>query len=298
MTTRIEAVLRESLRQLIPPIVWSVLRGVSLLLKREARERFYEKRALRYLQELPPATPCAITLRGRTIVGIDGGALSNLFREQFYQEFLRFNTAANDPLILDCGANVGMVTLYMKSIFPDARVIAFEPDRDSYAALENNCRGLDGVRTINSAVWVKNEELLFAPAGAVGGYLARLAGACNDGKVIVKAERLRDYLTERVEMLKLDIEGSEIDVLQDCSDRLDLVERMFVEFHSFAGMPQRFSTLLNVIEGAGFRVHVHGSMEEPQPFLEVAVCNRKDLRVNLFCYRVSDRVREVMATSL
>lgn len=278
-------------RHLILSIVRSISRGMKLLFKKEGRERAREERALRYLQALPPMTACAVTLRGRKLVGVDGPALANLFREQFQQELLRFRAASNEPLILDCGANVGLVTLYMKSIFPAARVVAFEPDAESYVALESNCRSLDGVRTINSAVWTKNEELLFAPAGAVGGYLAHLAGGDNDGKVRVKAERLRDYLTEGVEFLKLDIEGSEIDVLQDCSDRLHLVERMFVEFHSFEGMPQRFGTLLNIIEEAGFRVHVHGSMEEPQPFLGVAVCNRKDLRVNLFCYRVSDSVR-------
>lgn len=291
MPTSIVSSIQKMSRQLVPPIVWSVLSGVSSLLKQGAREKFREERMLRKLKALPPLAPCAVTLRGRKIVGTDGRALANLFREQFHQELFRFSTGVNDPLILDCGANVGLVTLYMKSIFPDARIIAFEPDAESYAALESNCQGLDAVQTIQSAVWIKNEELFFAPAGAVGGYLAHLAKRGNDRKVKVKAERLRDYLTEKVEFLKLDIEGSEIDVLQDCSDRLRLVERMFVEFHSFEGMPQRFGTLLSIIEEAGFRVHVHGSMEEPQPFLGVAVYSRKDLRVNLFCYRVSGSIR-------
>jgi predicted O-methyltransferase YrrM len=50
----------------------------------------------------------------------------------------RFNSLITKPLILDCGANVGVSVLYFKRLYPDAEIIAFEPDEDVFAILKQN----------------------------------------------------------------------------------------------------------------------------------------------------------------
>jgi hypothetical protein len=104
-------------------------------------------------------------------------------------------------------------------------------------------------------------------------------------EVVVPATRLRDHLIEPVELLKLDIEGAEVDVLLDCRDRLSQVRNLFMEYHSFSGQPQRLQAFFGVIEEAGFRVHTHPDVPAPQPFLSRPVMNGKDLRMNVFCFR-------------
>ena len=44
--------------------------------------------------------------------------------------------------------------------------------------------------------------------------------------------RLRDYLTQRVDLLRLDIQGAEVDVLLDCADLLGHVQYLAVDYHS------------------------------------------------------------------
>ena len=42
------------------------------------------------------------------------------------------------PLVIDCGANIGVATLYFKTVAPEARVIAFEPEPTAYELLREN----------------------------------------------------------------------------------------------------------------------------------------------------------------
>ncbi len=55
---------------------------------------------------------------------------------------------------------------------------------------------------------------------------------------MVRTVRLADYLIgDRIDLLKIDIEGAEVPVLEDCAARLDWVDRVFVEYHSFTDLP-------------------------------------------------------------
>ena len=49
-----------------------------------------------------------------------------------------FSVDGADPLIIDCGANIGISVLEWKSRWPMARVICFEPDPDAFRLLEMN----------------------------------------------------------------------------------------------------------------------------------------------------------------
>ena len=49
--------------------------------------------------------------------------LKEIFIENIYKQTLR-----EKPYIIDCGANIGMSVIYMKQLYPQAEIIAFEPD--------------------------------------------------------------------------------------------------------------------------------------------------------------------------
>ena len=46
-----------------------------------------------------------------------------------------FHTDKKQPLILDCGSNIGMSILFFKMLYPGARIIGFEPDPDTFEIL-------------------------------------------------------------------------------------------------------------------------------------------------------------------
>ncbi|MGH9480890.1 MAG: FkbM family methyltransferase, partial [Terriglobales bacterium] len=56
------------------------------------------------------------------------------------------------PLILDLGANIGLAAIYLAKLFPQARILAVEPDRDNFALLQRNLAPFPQVLPLLAAV--------------------------------------------------------------------------------------------------------------------------------------------------
>lgn len=279
---------RDLARSLCPPALWNL--GRRLLHPAPAAPAPAPARPedveLQRLRALPFKTPTTSSLIAPGFQVNDARAFAHLYREVFLKESFKFTPAPGPARILDCGANVGVTVHYWKRLLPEASILAFEADPEIARLLAHNCRNLPGVEVVGAAVWTQPGRLSFAADGSVGGRLESLSQTPVDrGVVEVPTVRLRDYLEEPVELLKMDIEGAELEVIADCADRLDRVRRLFVEYHSFADQPQRLPGFLAVLERAGFRMHIHTELPAPQPFLERPVVNGKDLRLAIYAVR-------------
>ena len=271
--------MAQVLRQLRHKVKWAV---------RPAYRREYQE--LRRLKALPRYQPTVTSLLGTPVRLIDAASFLSAYRHIIRDEMYRFEAARPDPLILDGGANIGLGVLYWKQLYPAARIIAFEPDPAAYEALASNCAqwGLAGVELRQQAVWRAEETVFFWSEGADGGRLP--TGTESRGsRITVPAVRLRDYLGAPVDLLKLDIEGAEVEVLLDCDGALDSVGHLFVEYHSFCNREQRLDDLLGVLRSAGFRLHIQPELVSPQPFVNHLNENGMDQRLNIFAYRAKAR---------
>lgn len=283
--------LRSLAKEICPPFVWNA--GRKLLGRTAAPQPLArkpqiseEEAELQRLWSLPRRVPTIAHLLGREFKATCPKSFASVYDACFRKEHYRFAPSIEKPLILDCGANVGITVQYWKRIAPGARVIAFEPDEENFEALTFNCKELRDVTCRKEAVWTAAGPIRFAAVGGDAGHLSELAKRTDaPEEKVVQAVRLRDFLLEPVELLKMDIEGAEVDVIADCADRLNNVRFLFVEFHSFINRPQRLWTLLQVIEQAGFRIHGHTEMAAPQPFLSRPAFSDIDFRLNLYCVR-------------
>ena len=237
------------------------------------------------LGRLPRYVPTTTTFLKRELNLVDANSFLAGVEEIFRNRLYEFPASRPNPLILDCGANIGLSCLFFKELYPASRIIAFEPDPAVFAALEGNigARGFSGIELHNRAVWVREEPVSFWSEGAYGG---RIAKPCDEqGLVQVSSVRLKDYLGGEVDFLKLDIEGAEVEVVADCADVLCNVERMFVEYHSFAGEEQRLDALLGMLRTAGFRYHVKEALTAEVPFRARPLSCGMDLQLNIFGFR-------------
>jgi FkbM family methyltransferase len=202
------------------------------------------------------------------------------YRAIFGDDVYRFRASRPDPVILDCGANIGMASLYWKREYPAARITAFEPDPTIAEVMRWNLRSAaaEDVTVVGAAVWNAATSLHFIQQGAGGGRL-------GEGSLEVRTVRLRDYLDDPVDFLKLDIEGAEVDVLLDCADVLDRVEYLFVEYHSFRDRPQRFDALVSVLAQAGYRLAVQTEYCPRSPFVDESAHPDFDLQLNISAIR-------------
>jgi FkbM family methyltransferase len=211
--------------------------------------------------------------------------------EIFVEEGYRFSSTKESPYILDCGANIGLSVIYFKRLFPKARIVAFEPDVQIGDLLKRNLQtfGYPDVVVENSAVWTEETVLNFTANGS-------LSGRIHEGElqevaervIRVPAVRLRNYLAEEIDFLKIDIEGPEVAVLKDCADLLTNVKNLFVEYHSDPSKEQELDQLLLILRNAGFRVYVKEAWNNlPMPFLHKNYQPYFDLQLNIFAYRVN-----------
>lgn len=267
--------------------------GKLFLRNRDAEYRLYKKRIitagelyrLKYSREKISES----VLFGKRIHITDAFWFLHSLKELFEEETYKFESANPAPVILDCGANMGLSTIYFKQLFPQAKIIAFEPDAAIAAMMKQNLAvfGYNDVTIEQKAVWVANTTLEFNASGGLGGTLAAPHSEAAPGNIItVGAVRLRNYLEQKVDFLKIDIEGAEVTVLKDCADRLTNVERLFVEYHSTPGQEQELDVLLTIVKSAGFRIYIKDAWNNlPYPFLHNHYKPFYDLQLNIFAYR-------------
>ncbi len=243
------------------------------------------------LKHLPANEPNTCKILGNDFHFTDGAAFWHTYKELFREEIYKFDASNNpQPLIIDCGANIGLSVLYFKSIYPDAKIIAFEPDEKNFTIAGRNIKNyqLTNVELHQKAVWNETKELRFL---AEGTQISRIVEnekiAPSPSVVTMQAVRLRDYLTQSIDFLKIDIEGAEFEVMEDIRDRLHLVKNLFVEYHSKSGEPQQLHQILNWMHAAGFRIHIHEACHAlRRPFVDKNPLNMEfDLQLNMYGFR-------------
>lgn len=220
------------------------------------------RHACRLAERTPRYTPGTVELDGLTLRYTDLLTLCPQWDALFVQGSYAFAAAAPAARIFDCGANVGLASLYWKRRYPAARITAWEADPAIAAALRANlaANGAGDVEVVEAAVWTENGTLSFRAEGADSGAIAALPGAPAEAALkTVPAVRLRDALLVAgaegpIDLLKLDVEGAEAAILADCADVLGPVAAILAEIHEFDPAHRATPGILEILARAGFTV--------------------------------------------
>jgi FkbM family methyltransferase len=154
------------------------------------------------------------------------------------------------PRVLDLGANVGMYGALVHARHPGASIVAFEPDPQN-AALHRRCMALNGSptswRLVEACAASEDGTRMFA---AAGGDESRVT-ADHSGMPV----QARDVLPEmeRRDLVKMDIEGSEWELLAD--PRFGSAPAVVLEYHPhLCPSPDSHGEAERLLTGAGYRV--------------------------------------------
>ncbi|WP_051328301.1 FkbM family methyltransferase [Desulfatirhabdium butyrativorans] len=172
---------------------------------------------------------------------------------------------------VDVGANVGYISLYMaKRVGPKGRVIAFEPNPYAFGLLERNRRinGFDHLDIHPAGLGASDMDTAFhcgLPGMEVYSSLADIGHPDADVKrfetIDVHLFRADDWMKaagiDHIHVLKLDVEGAELSVLQGFSDMLEArrIDWILIELsHELSGQfHYRASDILRLLRGYGYR---------------------------------------------
>jgi FkbM family methyltransferase len=215
-----------------------------------------------------------------------GRPFYDTYIELFVNQIYEFKTNKKHPIIIDCGANMGLSILYFSKKYPGSQIIAFEPDETVLSFLDKNIisQNIKNVELHKKAVWIEETELTFYTDYGLGGRIG--TEYKNQVPKIIKSVRLKSFLNKPIDMLKMDIEGAEYLILKDCEDELSNIENIFIEYHSFFDEEQHLEDILNILKRQGFRYHLKESFSQQRPFIDnVLVCEKFDMAINIFAYK-------------
>jgi FkbM family methyltransferase len=163
--------------------------------------------------------------------------LLNLYEEIFVEQVYEVDIEHSQPLIIDCGSNIGVSVLYFKMLSPKCNIIAYEPDPVTFELLKKNVETnkLSGVQLFNCAVSDHGGKIKFYEKSKNSLSINRTIIRSNDALAVavVDACQLSGYIQKNIDLLKMDIEGAEPNVLEDLIEngKLQLVKRLLIEFH-------------------------------------------------------------------
>jgi len=176
-------------------------------------------------------------------------------------------------LILDLGASYGIIALSYATKHPNAKVFAFEPDPQGYEYAKSlvDINNMDNVSLFNVAVDAKagtrdlyvNKERcehssFFKNDSNTGGNGDVVRVECID-----IAEFIRAHDIDRIDVLKVDIEGAEFAVFEhmDRQRLWPIVRNVFAEVHLDYGdyKSTRLRSLIGVLEDNGFFLKIHST---------------------------------------
>jgi FkbM family methyltransferase len=216
----------------------------------------------------------------------DNVALLGMLDEIYVRQNYAFLTNNDRPVILDCGANIGVGIAYFKKQCPNAVIYAFEPDGEAFRCLSENIKrnNFSDAHLYQNAVWINNQELDFYADGSWGGGLFPKKGSASSSRVT--AIDISDFLEQPIEFLKMDIEGSETEVIQHASAKIiKNVKRFFFEWHSMKGENQLLGKILHEFEISGFRYHIKEASFRSAPFAHIPE-GSMDSQLDVFLYKV------------
>ncbi len=188
-----------------------------------------------------------------------------------YDDFI----PSSDWVVIDVGASIGLYTLYVSSFVRKGKIIAVEPASlpRKYLRLNVELNDLSNVVIDSHAVAPKSGSLklyvtrYWATTSAMKSYADYMSEVIKVETVnaVTLDELLSNYGLDRVDLIKLDIEGYEDDVIRSSEViRERKVRRLVVEVHKNVVSP---SNILNYLRSVGYEVILHDVGLENQVFI-------------------------------
>jgi FkbM family methyltransferase len=139
-----------------------------------------------------------------------------------YSTYLKCYTPKKGDVVLDCGAHVGNCTiLFARLVGKQGMVVALEPFEESFRVLRRRVKGsrFTHVIAINKAAWNRTEtKVLRVMPNTIGCRISEQQGIemkeCETRIHCTAIDDLvNDLKLQRLDMIKMDIEGAEIEAL-------------------------------------------------------------------------------------
>lgn len=229
-------------------LLWKFLSTIKLIIKRMSISAPYWKRS-RLIQTFRYFMMVEVAATHRNLVNkfeykdikfnlrpMEWHLMEAILLEKEYGRISRLFEKHPPKIIVDAGANVGMFSVYVFSVWKKVTVYAVEPGPDTFEILDQNKnKNLDlDWHTYQYAFWDSDGAVIFEDSNlSMGAHVSSIKRGIQVPSIRLD-HFMEKYLpeNERVSILKMDIEGAEEVVLKAAQSSLHRVDMMIIEIHS------------------------------------------------------------------
>ena len=159
-----------------------------------------------------------------------------VFKEVFIDEAYDLSFLHLNPrIIVDAGANVGFSTIFLAHAYPLARIFAVEPEESNFQMLLKNTKFYPNVVPIHAALWPTEKKLQIANPSTEKWAFQVTESTKKPAETVDALTMDKLFLitkTKNIDLLKLDIEGSEVDLFsENCDNWLGRTNAIIIELH-------------------------------------------------------------------
>lgn len=148
--------------------------------------------------------------------------------------------AETDPqarFIVDAGGYIGLVSILLARRFPKARIVCLEPSSENFVIARENCAPYDNVTVLNKGLGAESGWAILRDRGT-GQWGFSFTPSTDrpsaemEGVDVISLPKLMDrFGADRIDLLKLDIEGSEYELFEVAESWIDHCQVLIVELH-------------------------------------------------------------------
>jgi FkbM family methyltransferase len=161
----------------------------------------------------------------------------NCLEQVFIGDEYNVPFAMTPRVIVDGGANIGMSTLFFAIKFPKARIFALEPELSNFEILKRNCEHFPNVTLMRAALWPERKLLSISNTDSQKWEFIvtdKVAHESNGTSIpgVTICDILDEIGEQSIDILKLDIEGSEFELFSKNAEQwIDRVRVIAIELH-------------------------------------------------------------------
>lgn len=170
-------------------------------------------------------------LTGGVVYLRPGTTDQNVYDEIFFER--EYDIDLGTPLfIVDAGAHIGLASVFFACKYPKATVIAIEPEPSKFEVLLRNVKNYSNIKPVQAGLW-SNKAHLHIQDFNVDTWSFRVSEdfSGNGIPAVGIQDVITDFDMDRIDVLKIDIEGSEIEVLNNSKEWIDDVKTLIIELH-------------------------------------------------------------------
>ena len=214
---------------------------------------------------------------------IDWYTVESLILEEEYGPIKYLFLDQNPSVIIDAGANIGLFSIYVLSLWPNVKVFSIEASPETYEILKlnHNRNPANQWNIQNYAVWGEDGYVNFSNDGFSSGWHVTK----ETSHINVPSIRLDSFIDKHVEgalkisLLKIDIEGAEEIALLASQHILEHIESLLMEIH--APMSNK-EVIIDVLKTTFEFIYDISDADEDHSHLTLLIASRKRLPEEIF----------------